>query len=466
MCNLLLLTLITIGLIRIVRTLGLSRLQAWIVGTIFLFAGSTLENTYTLSKPELQQVLWLTLSFLTTGLYTKEITPWKKATQFILAACFVFLACSSKETSLVVFPIAVAWSITAWFLKLFRVPMEKASLRFRHAYLISSLLGVAVFLIFRSINLPEGLIESGYPSAFDFSRSWIFSNARIWFDLIMRDYLYLLPLALVPIPWLILRRNIQQLHLLVDVGIWMLAWTVIYIPWQYTQEYYLLPFAFGAAIFAGASLKGNLSMLRQATSTWRALSMGGLVVTILLFILVIPSLATKAKAQLAIDASNDAMLTYVIEKTPQDSVVLINIQEPNEYVGHFTTLVKAIGGRSDLEVDYFQFQNFHAEEWEEKSITIVSPIVENQFYPSMRMGVFEMPSRGWNQSLLEYLGEEGELTTQIRNAFRSSLIDTPRAICFILQAPKYCQKPHSPIDNRVFAYGWDIYHLSPTGGGE
>jgi hypothetical protein len=182
----------------------------------------------------------------------------------------------------------------------------------------------------------------------------------------------------------------------------------------------------------------------------------------ILFLLNIPSLYTKARAQLAVDASNDEMLHYVLENAPEDGVVLINIQDPNEYVGHFITLVNDIGDRPDLQVEYFQFQDPATEGWTDKVITIVSPIVENQFYPSMRMGVFELPSRTWNESLLEYLGDQGELQSQIRHQFRSALIDTPRAICFLLPSLKYCKVPHSPIDNRVFAYGWDIYSFLPS----
>jgi hypothetical protein len=186
---------------------------------------------------------------------------------------------------------------------------------------------------------------------------------------------------------------------------------------------------------------------------------------VILFLLTIPSHVTKAKAQLAIDASNDEMLTYVLDNAPQGGVVLINIQDPNEYVGHFITLVDVVGDRPDLQVEHFQFQDSASKGWNDEFITIVSPIVEKQFYPSMRMGVFEMPSRTWNQSLLEYMTDRGELQSQVRHQFRSALIDTPRAICFLIPSLKYCKVPHSPIDDRVYAYGWDIYSFTPSPNG-
>jgi hypothetical protein len=461
MGNALLLSLLTVGIIRLTSALGFNRFQAWFAGMLYVLAGSTLENIYTLSKPELQQSLWLVLSLLTIGLFTPAASKRKKLLALALASTMIFLSCACKETSLIILPIAVAWFLTIWFLRLINKLPDETQFPKRRAYMFAALLGVVAFLILRWLNLPSGLIESGYPSRFDFSLARVTENTRIWLDLLMRDYLYLIPLALSPILWWLLRREFQTLHRIFEIGIWMLAWTMIYLPWQFTQEYYLLPFALGAAILAGLLLGENFTLLQQNMVRWRALSGMGLAFASIFFLLTTPSYITKARAQLAIDASNDEMLTHVLENAPQDSVLLINIQEPNEYVGNFITLVQDIGERSDLAVDYFQFQDPVLEGWEGKVITIVSPIVENQFYPSMRMGIFEMPSRTWNQSLLDYLGNQGVLVFQTKQAFRSSLLDTPRAFCFAAPSLTYCQKPHSPLDNRVFGYGWDIYRLEP-----
>jgi hypothetical protein len=462
MGNALLLSVTTIGLIILARRLGSSRLQAWFAGTVFVLAGSALENTYTLSKPELQQGLWLILSLLSIGLSTQANSNRRKGLSLALASSTIFLACASKETSMILLPIAFAWFLISWLLKRLNKSSGETAFPARRVYLIASFIGVAAFLALRYLNLPSGLIESGYPSRFNFSRDHMVANARIWVDLVLRDYLYLLPLTPLPLLWWIIKRNFQRLHLLVDSAIWMLAWAAIYIPWQFTQEYYLLPFALGAAILAAILLHGNLALLQQAKVPWRVLSVIGLALTLTLFLLTLPSNVTKGRAQLAVDASNDEMLNYVLDYAPQDGVVLINIQDPNEYVRRFITYVNLIGDRPDLEVDHFHFQDPVLEGWEDKTIMIVSPIVENQFYPSMRMGVFEMPSRKWNQSLLEYMGAQGELQSQVRHQFRSALINTPRAICFLIPSLKYCKVPHSPIDNRVFAYGWDIYIFMPS----
>jgi len=466
MGNLFIWTLLTFSLITLVRSLGGNRLQVWSASILFILAGTTIENAYTLSKPELQQFLWIMLSILVISFRLKTKSNLNWVVGMLLSSIAVLLSCLSKETSMLLLPISVGWFLFSWVLKFFSKSSNPALFQAKRNYLFATVLGVSAYVILRSKFLPYSFIEEGYPGQFNFALEHVKSNARIWVDLLSRDYLYLIPLSILPLMWAIQRRRIPNLEKIFDTSLWMFAWIVIYIPWIFTQEYYLLPFALGAAHLGSILLNWNVNILRDARFTWRIPLAIPLTVAIILLLITIPSQITKARAQLAIDASNDEMLTHVLENAPRNSVVLINIQDPNEYVGHFTTLVKVIGGRSDLVVDYFQYQDILAEGWEGKPITIVSPIVENQFYPSMRMGVFEMPSRTWHQSLLEYLGDRGELASQIRNSFQSALIDTPRAICFVFQSPKVCQKPHTPIDNRVFAYGWDIYHLSPSHDGE
>jgi hypothetical protein len=62
--------------------------------------------------------------------------------------------------------------------------------------------------------------------------------------------LFLLPLLAVTIPPLLggrpgWRRPVPYWC------VWMAGWLAVYLPWPATFEYYLLPFAFGAAAFGG-----------------------------------------------------------------------------------------------------------------------------------------------------------------------------------------------------------------------
>jgi hypothetical protein len=76
--------------------------------------------------------------------------------------------------------------------------------------------GVTAYVILRSKYIPFGLIEEGYPSQFNFALEHIKNNARIWSDLIIRDYLYLLPLSILPLIWTSLKRRIQHLESIFD----------------------------------------------------------------------------------------------------------------------------------------------------------------------------------------------------------------------------------------------------------
>lgn len=448
---------LTYGLIFLVRALGGNRAQVLTACILFAMNSSTMESTYTLSKTELLQLPWILLSILLIGILTKStLQRWLGV---FLSSMAVFLACLFKETSVLIFPISLGWSLLTWVqMRIFKTS-NPASFQAKRNLFCASILGVSAYILLRSKYIPFGFIEEGYPSHYNFTLEHIKNNARIWADLLIRDYLYLIPLFILPLIGIVRRQRINHLDKVFDSGIWISVWIGLLIPWIFTQEYYLMPFALGAAYLGSSLLGWNLDILRGSRSNWRIPSAIPLVIALTFFLLTIPSLATKARAQLAIDAANDEMLTYVLENAPQDSVLLINIQDPNEYVGNFITLVNDIGGRQDLIVEHFQFQDSTLKGWDKKEILIVSPFVENQFYPSMRMGVFEMPSRTWNTSLLEYLGDQGESVLEIKNSSRSALIDTPRAFCFLVPSLNFCQRPHSPLDNRLFAYGWEIYRL-------
>jgi hypothetical protein len=91
-------------------------------------------------------------------------------------------------------------------------------------------------------------------------------------------------------------------------------------------------------------------------------------------------------------------------------------------------------------------------------IYVILPLVENQYYPSIRMGVYEHTSRQWNEALLSSLGPGLEMAQPVKNSVPMLVIDHLRLPCLLLSIP-YCQVANTPFDYRVFGYGWDIYQL-------
>ncbi|MCX6554767.1 MAG: hypothetical protein NTZ12_07105, partial [Candidatus Aminicenantes bacterium] len=178
-----------------------------------------------------------------------------------------------------------------------------------------------------------------------------------------------------------------------------------------------------------------------------------------LFAFTIPTLVTNARLQIVIDRSNAEMLAFIVKNAPQRSTIWINIQEPNEYVTEFILWVNQVSDRPDLQVDYFHGQDLITAEAKGQEIWIVSPNIENQFYPSVRMGVYENNSKTWNQILEIYLNGKGEQIDGIHYSFQILIFDPIRFFCPLMDLPSYCQVSINPLDDRIFSYGWTIDRL-------
>lgn len=207
------------------------------------------------------------------------------------------------------------------------------------------------------------------------------------------------------------------------------------------------------------SLNWELLRSKGALRFAAGFSIAGSLVLLLAFL---PSLVTNARSQLAMDRANAQMLDYLVANAAPDSMVWVNIQTPNEYYERIQTWVQVLKGRPDLEVNFFQFEDLAAAHQDHSEVWIVSPYVENQFYPSVRMGVFEHIARPWNESLLAYLeqqGQEVQPEQDYRQSFRSANVDPLRFFCPLTPELGYCDVPNAPVDRRVFAYGWLIFRL-------
>jgi hypothetical protein len=277
-------------------------------------------------------------------------------------------------------------------------------------------------------------------------------------DWLFRDYLYLVPIGLVSLLVIFRKLNRDLLVLLVELLVWFALWLGVYIPWIFTQEYYLLPLAISAALICGIFFSLSLQLLRNS-SPLRFLAVGGLVLSGLLLVLTFPSQIGNGRLQLAMDRANAKMLAYVVEQIPQDSAVWININPPNEYVAEFTTWVNQLSNRPDLRVDYFHSQDLAEVLSRGAEVWIVSPFMENQFYPSVRMGMSELPAREWNASLEKYLAGRGLVVSEVRESFQSSNLDPLRFFCPLVRPFSYCKVPNAPLDRRTFAYGWKIIRV-------
>ncbi|HEX9089937.1 MAG TPA: hypothetical protein VF831_00530, partial [Anaerolineales bacterium] len=283
LANALILAATVAALIALACTLGLSRLQAWAAGLIFALSGPVIENFYTLSKAEPLQLLAVSLGLLFAVQFAHDHARWRR--MLLLMGCFIsfLLAYLVKETTLVVIPIAAACGVLAWVRSL--RTKEPIGRKTRIAVFGASTLAGGVFFIARKLVVPVSLTGGSYSDQYSFTVQRIFASMVRWTGWLIRDFAFLVPLILgALILWFALRQKqiatsnasaqdgFQAAPLLLDAFIWMAAWIAVYLPWVFMQEYYALPFAFGAALAAGLAIGWLVDRLQRRQAAWRIFS--------------------------------------------------------------------------------------------------------------------------------------------------------------------------------------------------
>lgn len=293
-----------------------SRRQSFLAGLLFVLAGPTVETTYTLSKPELVQGLWLVLSVLVLRLLGERPSGVRTVGVALLVALPVSLASLSKETALVLSPIGAAWFILS--LSHDRGKAKGARLKTRAAgcYFAGAALGNLAYLALRSRHVPYGLTERGYADEFRLVVDRMLASARVWFDRLNRDYLYLLPLMLGVLALWGVRREQLRTHVPLSAIAWCAAWVELYLPWIFRVEYYLYPFSLGASVLGAWLADALIQAARRGSWLRRVAGNTALAAGTFLFGLTLPNNVTNARVQLTVDAANADLARYLVHEVP------------------------------------------------------------------------------------------------------------------------------------------------------
>ena len=391
--NTLLFMAITALTIHVVRRMGSGLLQAAATGLLLVLAGPLVENTYTLSKPELLQILLLLAA----------VTPFTRAIRgrlnrllaAVWAMLLILLATLTKETSVIMVPISAAWLLAA--LAGARREGRRGEATQWGALLMASTIATLVYLALRSQFLEVSLSEGSYTNNLELSVARLIDSTVRWSGWLVRDFSWLAPLLLVPFLRVIDRR-LQHGRLLLRAAIWTAAWILIYLPWEFTVEYYMLPVAIGVSIIGGFALDAVVTRLRErrrAALAWLSLGLASI-----LWLTTLPNNYSNARQQLAVDSANARMLEYLGTRVDEVRDVVLNIQHENEYVYEVRTYLQDVRGQGEVDVSVFN----PAEGLPVGPLLIASPYVQRQPLLAVRMGVIESSQNGWNQSLSSFLG--------------------------------------------------------------
>jgi hypothetical protein len=270
----------------------------------------------------------------------------------------------------------------------------------------------------------------------------------------------MIPLILL-LAVLLLFKNARSKKLHFEIfkwGVWWVLWMVILVPWEYAELYYLLPFAFGGATLIGVISAPALNAIRERTGWARFLTIAFSALVIVLFVLTLPNYRTDAKTQLTFDKLNAEMLSDLVEVTPNDASVYINIETTNEYSEKIEVYLREHYQKPDID-----YNNIGADLMNEildhPGAFVMVPSIHNQPNLTVRAGVEEAYQEPWNNTFMEMTEGHRQIIGTYQSTFRLSNINLPTLICPLGISAGFCQDPDPVFDFRTLTYGWEIYQI-------
>lgn len=447
---------ITAGLIGLVRLMGGTTFQAWAAGLFFALSGPAVDTFYTLSKPDTPQLLWLVVSLLIAGASARRRNRWARFSGLAATTGALLLADTTKETGLVTVAIAIGWCVIGR--RCLDPVHNEAHRAWRTHFALASLLAAAGFMVLRMASGEPSFSQGTYSRLYRLDGVPGLGSMVDALTLLSRDFAYLAPLAGLAV---LLRITQPRGHrpLLLDPVVWMCGWVAVYLPWPWVLEYYLLPFAFGAAAFcgvvAGDAIQALRSERRRGIQAAVALSIGAFLV---LFPLSLANIATNAAIQLAVDDANYGLVRF-ISTLPSGSVVSVNMPSPNEYVYEIGLHVKQTERRPDIVVEYFD-NAVNETRAGAVGAHVATLVMRHQVVPGVRIPMNEDGAVELGQALTRALGDGREPVFRIRRRVRLIMVNLHRPFCALLGTRTesvYCRWPSPFVDTREFYYGWDVY---------
>ena len=469
--NLIVLVSIVAALVGLARSLGLRPFPAGVTATVFVLSGPGIENFYTLSKGEPPQVLLLLIALGVAIRYGRDGRRPTRIGALAVATLLILLAGLTKETAIVMAPIGLAWFAAVRMAR--PHPEGEGEGPAWEAACLVSVLGVLAFLLYRWLSVSSAEADLGYATGYEFSISRLLDSGSRWAAWLIHDFLFLLPLGFLPILWRLQRRALARADVLLGSLVWMGAWLAPFLLWVFVADYYLLPFSVGAAFFAGWLLTQAVAVLRTSgPGRWAT---GGLVlVSTLLFCGTLANNSTMARVQLAVDAANADVVEFLATEVPQQGKVILNIQDPNEYVTEMGLHLAELYDRTDVAVTYLDPEALPLLT-DQDDVYIASPSIGHQVLLSARLGVDEPAMRRWNASMADFFQNSAERVYHSQREVRVLVVDPARLFCPLLakrlesepdstglpidSITRYCQTG-ALVESRLFSYGWDVWRLS------
>jgi hypothetical protein len=314
-----------------------------------------------------------------------------------------------------------------------------------------------IFYLGRTIFLASSkILGVGQSSEFYFDRLNIINGIIRWGGWFLRDFIWLLPMALMVIVWCLVKRRLPRSGLWWLAGVWMTFWLGMYIPWHFAVEYYLLPFAAGTAVLSGVLLVEILEFVSQSGRLWKGVGIAILVLTGLLLLANQANSFTDASIQLAQDSANARVLEYVAKNAPQGSQVVVNIQLANEYIEQMQLMLANYYNRPDLELLSYQGEDLSSLKDQPRGTYFLLAKLVNQPKMTVRMGLDETSLQVWNASVLPALSSWHEVYRVSKDP-PILTVNFPRLLCSVINRGNYCIAESGLVDYQPLLYQWSVF---------
>ena len=439
----------------LVRRWGGNSLQAFLSALLVTAAGAVVENFYTLSKSETLLAVFILAGLCIASTLPQQKTRLTKGLTYAGSVALFTAAALTKETFVIMPLIGLAWLIIPSVFRFAKPSINETNTR--KAVFFALLAALAIFLAASYSSLTVD-VPGKYSSRFVLSIPRLLESLGQWRNWLMRDYFYLLPAFLLWVVLFSLNRSDSSLRLGLDALVFSAAWFLIYLPWEFIQEYYLLLFALGGVALTGLTL-GKLPFV------WRGLRKGWKIVTGLLaaatiyfWLTTLPTQVNKAQLLLTVDRINADMLTYLARELPLNSQVMVNMAPGSEYIAEIKLHLKNFYHRPDIDVQPFEYQ-LPANE-KEIRYWLIAPQVTNKPIYSVRFGFLEIQQQRANALLNDFAPETD---ASFIGGYEQWQVKPFRPACWLLRTVGPCAPDEKWISSNPLDYRWTVFLFESSG---
>lgn len=433
-------------------------------GLAYLLSPPVVESYYTLSKPEPPLALWLAASlfFLVHSRATTVSNLGRRRGLFAASAFFVLLAYFTKETAHAMLLVSGLWMVHR--LGAGPAPRDQADFDLLRRYFVANLLIVGLYWgahwVFGIAAIPAGEDSRHYALTADRMFSGLLKHVA-WY---LRDFPFLVPVTAF---FVVIRRRGSDIlasmrtPLVASAALWLVAWTVVMLPWHSTLEYYLLPACIGAAIISGIGLSAASRCIADSHRATRLISKSALICAVVLTPCVLANALTTGRIQVAVDWSNSRLIDYLALNVPGHGTVLVNLPEPNEYVGEIGAHLAVLKERRDITVGHLDSLEGELG----SGIFVVTPLIKNQPLPTVRTALYESGANTRNAELHARFARGAKRVYHEVQRVPLLLLALDEPACPLLIRAGildgvYCGARRPILDTRIFEYGWEVYEAA------